>query len=74
MVRSVILRPLLAIMNPLVHHRLVSDPQSDLERLWVHRQTIGHLVTSEAVQDWAVLGLFRRQNLERDDASEESRV
>ena len=69
-----ILRPLLTIMNPLVHHRLVSDPQSDLEWLGIHRQTVGHLITSEAVQDWAVLGLFRRQNLERDDASEESRV
>lgn len=74
MASSVILRPLLAIMNPLFHHRLVSNPQSDLERLGIHRQTVGHLIASKAVQDRAVLGLFRRQNLERDDASEESCV
>ena len=69
-----ILCPLLTIMDPLVHHCLISHLQSDLEGLWIHRQAVGHLVTSKAVQDRAVLGLFRWQNLERDDASEESRV
>ena len=69
-----IFRPLLTVLNPFVHHRLVSYPQADLERLRIHRQTVRHLVTSEAVQDRAVLGLFWRQDLERDDASQESRV
>jgi len=70
----VILRPLLTIMNPLVHHSLVSHPQSDLERFGIHRQTVRHLVTAEAVQDRAIIRLLRRQNLEGDDASEEGCV
>jgi hypothetical protein len=71
---SGVLRPLLAVTDPLVHHRLVSDPQSHLEWLRVHRQTVRHLVATKAVQDRAILGLFRRQDLKRDNASEEGCV
>jgi hypothetical protein len=72
--KSNIPRPLLALPNPLIHHRAIPHPQPNLERLAIHRQPIRHLVTAKAVQDRLVAGFLRRQDFEGDDAAQEGGV
>lgn len=67
-------RPLLAIIDPLIHHRPISNFKPDLERLRVHRQPIRQLVATEAVEDRFVLRVLRWQDFERNDASQERGV
>jgi hypothetical protein len=66
--------PLLALRNPLVYHGAISNPQSHLERLAIHRKPIRHLITTEAVQNRLVTGFLRRQDFKGDDAAQEGRV
>ena len=72
--QSNIPRPLLTLGNPLVYHRAISNPQSNLERLAIHRKPVRHLIAAETVQDRLVTGFLRRQDFEGDDAAEEGGV
>jgi len=71
---SNILRPLLTLADPPIHQSAIPNPQSNLERLAIHRQPVRHLITAEAVQDRLVAGFLWRQDFERDDAAQESGV
>lgn len=66
--------PLLTIIDPLIHHRLIPHLQTNFERLRIHSQTIRHLVATEAVQNRTILGLFGRQNLKGNNTPQESSV
>jgi hypothetical protein len=67
-------RPRLTLRNPSVHHRTIPDLQANLERFAIHRKSVRHLITAEAVQDWLVAGFLGWQDFEGDDTPEESGV
>ncbi len=66
--------PLLTLSHPPLKRIPVSCTETTLKWLWVRRQTRRNGVTLQAVQDWLILLLFRRINVEGCDQSDKCGV
>lgn len=65
------LRPLLAICNPLIHHASIPRLEANLEGFRLRRQSRGDGVAIQGIQHWSILWIIGFKDLKSEyDAQE----